>query len=223
MNILIVGSAAREHAIAIALQRSPQRPNIFCCGKYNNPGIRQMCHEYWAGDNSDVEMVVNLAKDWGIGLAIIGPEEPLENGLADALWAAGIPTIGPRKQLAQIETSKTFARDLMKKHNIPGLPKYKAFKDMQGVSAFLKELGDNNYVIKADGLMGGKGVKVAGDHLHSFAEAILFCEEVLVQGQSFIIEQKLIGQEFSYMAFCDGEHIVPMPIVQDHKRAFVED
>ena len=223
MNILIIGSAAREHAIAIALQRSQQKINLYCCGKYNNPGIRQMCHKYWAGDNSDVETVVKLAKEWGIGLAIIGPEEPLENGMADALWEASIPTIGPRKKLARIETSKTFARDLMKKYNIPGLPKFKAFQDMKGVEAFLQELGEGNYVVKADGLMGGKGVKVAGDHLHSFAEAIQFCKEIFDQGQPLMVEQKLIGQEFSYQAFCDGEHIIPMPLVQDHKRAFVDD
>jgi phosphoribosylamine--glycine ligase len=223
MNILIVGSAAREHAIAIALQRSPQKPNLFCCGKYSNPGIRQMCHKYWVGDNADVKKVVELAKEWGISLAIIGPEEPLENGMVDALWEASIPTIGPRKMLAQIETSKTFARDLMKKSNIGGVPEYRAFKDMQGVKEYLQTLGEGNYVVKADGLMQGKGVKVAGDHLHSFAEAMTFCEDIIKSKQHFIIEQKLVGQEFSYMAFCDGEHIIPMPLVQDHKRAFSAD
>lgn len=223
MNILLVGSAAREHAIAIALQRSQQKANLYCCGKYNNPGIRQMCYKYWAGDNSDVNTVVKLAKEWDIGLAIIGPEEPLEKGMVDALWDASIPTIGPRKKLAQIETSKSFARDLMKKYQVPGLPKYRAFESIKGAKEFLEELGDGNYVVKANGLTGGKGVKVAGDHLHSFDEALGFCQEVLYNGQSFVIEQKLVGQEFSYMAFCDGEHIVPMPIVQDHKRAFPGD
>lgn len=223
MNILIVGSAAREHAIAIALQRSSQPTNLYCCGKYNNPGIRQMCHKYWAGDNSDVNMVVKLAKDWGIGLAIIGPEEPLEKGMVDALWDASIPTIGPRKKLAEIETSKSFARDLMKKYNIPGVPKYRYFESIKGAKEFLHELGEGNYVVKANGLTGGKGVKVAGDHLQSIEEALAFCQEILYNGETFVIEQKLVGQEFSYMAFCDGEHIVPMPVVQDHKRAFSGD
>lgn len=223
MNILIIGSGAREHAIANALHRSRLQPHIFCCGTSLNPGIKQMAYDYWIGDITDSEAIAKLAKEWGISLAIIGPEAPLEKGLADALWAAAIPTIGPRKQLAQIETSKAFARDLMQKYGIPGLPKYHTFHDMNGVETFLQELGEGNYVVKANGLMSGKGVKVAGDHLHSIVEALTFCQEILAQKQTFVIEEKLIGQEFSFMGFCDGEHIIPMPIVQDHKRAYVDD
>ena len=223
MNILIVGSGAREHAIAITLHRSSPKPNIYCSGKTINPGIKQMAHDYFVGDNNDVKAIAKLAKDWAIDLAIIGPESPLERGLADALWHEGVPTIGPQKKLAQIETSKEFARNLMLKYKIPGLPKFRAFHDLNGVDTFLKELGEGNYVVKANGLMGGKGVKVAGDHLHSFNEAIAFCQEILDAGQTIVIEQKLIGQEFSFMGFCDGKIMVPMPIVQDHKRAFVDD
>jgi phosphoribosylamine--glycine ligase len=223
MNILIVGAGAREHAIAAALHRSPQNPHIFCCGSWLNPGIKQMAYNYWQGDISDVAAITQLAKEWQIGLAIIGPEAPLEQGLADALWDIAVPTIGPKKNLARIETSKSFARDLMQRHHIPGLPRYETFKSMDGVEDFLRELGEDGYVVKANGLMGGKGVKVAGDHLLSYADALTFCQEILAHGQGFIIEEKLIGQEFSYMCFCDGEHIVPMPIVQDHKRAFVDD
>src|SRR5579885_653812 len=223
MNIMIVGSGAREHAIAAALQRSFTKPHIFCCGSSVNPGIRQMTHDYWTGDITNVAMIVQAATDWQIDLVIIGPEAPLEKGLADALWNVNIPVIGPKKNMAQIETSKAFARDLMRRYHIPGLPRYQMFHDMQGVRDFLEELGEGNYVVKANGLMGGKGVKVAGDHLQSFVEAMDFGSEILGRGQTFVIEEKLIGQEFSFMCFCDGEHVVPMPVVQDHKRAFVDD
>jgi phosphoribosylamine--glycine ligase len=223
MNILIIGSGAREHAIAIALHRSSPQPHIFCCGTSLNPGIKQMAYNYWVGDINEVDSIVQIAKAWQIGLVIIGPESPLEKGLADALWRASIPTVGPKQKLAKIETSKAFARDLMQRHAIPGLPRYRVFHEANGISEFLIELGEGNYVVKANGLMGGKGVKVAGDHLQSIAEAHAYCKDILVHGQSVVVEEKLIGQEFSFMCFCDGEHIVPMPLAQDHKRAFVDD
>lgn len=223
MNILIIGSGAREHAIAYALHRSPQRPHIFCCGTTLNPGIKQMAFNYQVTDINDVEAITAIAKEWQISLAIIGPESPLEKGLADALWRAAIPTVGPKRKLAQIETSKSFARDLMQKYRIPGLPQYRSFRDMDGISEFLHELGEGHYVVKANGLMSGKGVKVAGDHLNSIEEALAFCQEIFTRKQTVVIEEKLIGQEFSLMCFCDGEHVIPMPVVQDHKRAFAED
>lgn len=222
-NVLIVGSGAREHAIAAALHRSEQHPHLFCCGTSVNPGIKQMTRQYWVGDITDVIAITHLAKEWKIDLVLIGPEAPLEKGLADALWEQNIPTIGPKKRLARIETSKGFARDLMQKNDIAGLPLYQTFDDISGVEDFLHQLGEGNYVIKANGLMGGKGVKVAGDHLHSINEALAYCKEILDANQILVIEEKLIGQEFSFMCFCDGEHIIPMPIVQDHKRAFDDD
>lgn len=224
MKILVIGSGAREHAIINALHRSPQKPQLYCYGTAVNPGIKQLTSQYCTGDITDCAAVVESVKDWGIDLVIIGPEAPLEKGMADALWQAGVPAIGPKKQLAQIETSKEFARDLMRKYAIAGLPRYQKFNVLNNnVDAFLNELGEENYVVKADGLMGGKGVKIAGEHLHSFAQAKVFCQEILDKKQSFIIEEKLVGQEFSFMCFADGERLVPMPLVQDHKRAYNDD
>lgn len=223
MNILIIGSGAREHAIAKTLKRSSQNIQIFCCATSRNPGIQKLTQNYWLGDICNRDDIVKLAREWHIDFAIIGPEAPLEKGIADALWSHSIPAIGPKQKLAQLETSKAFTRDLVKKYHIPGSPIYRVFQDVTNVNDFLQQLGEGNYVIKANGLMGGKGVKVAGDHLHSFLEAYQFCEEIIANGQSFVIEEKFIGQEFSLLCFCDGETLVPMPAVQDHKRAFVND
>ncbi len=220
MKILVIGSGAREHALIKALHRSPQQTSLFCYGTATNPGIHQLTDDYCAGDITDCAAVVAMAKHWGVELAIVGPEAPLEKGMADVLWQAGIPAIGPKKILAQIETSKEFARDLMHKHHIAGLPRYQKFATLNQIEAFLNELGEGNYVIKANGLMGGKGVKVAGEHLHSIAEALSFCQEILDTKQTILIEEKLIGQEFSFMCFADGEKLIPMPLVQDHKRAY---
>ncbi|KTD35262.1 phosphoribosylamine-glycine ligase [Legionella moravica] len=223
MNVLIIGSGAREHAIAKALYRSKHKPALFCCGSSNNPGILELAQGFWLGDITDMKQIHEQAKHWQIDWAIIGPEAPLERGLADILWNSGIPVVGPKKTLAQIETSKGFARDLMQKYHISGLPRYKLFSNPEGISEFLAELGDNQYVVKANGLMAGKGVKVAGDHLHSFAEALDFCREIFAQGQSLVIEEKLIGQEFSFMCFSDGISLISMPLIQDNKRAFEGD
>ena len=223
MKILIVGSGAREHAIAKALHRSSHHPAIFCCATTHNPGIQQLTTGYWVGDICQIDQIVNVAFAWEIDIAIIGPEAPLEKGLADALWKNSVAVIGPKKKLAQIETSKAFARDLLKKYQIPGSPRYRVFHELTGVKEFLNELGEDHYVVKANGLMSGKGVKVAGDHLHSLQEAYAFCEELYEKKQSFVIEEKCVGQEFSLLYFCDGNLLIPMPVVQDHKRAFIND
>lgn len=221
-KVLIVGSGAREHAIAKALVRSPQHPVLVGLGTNRNPGLIQLCDVFEVGKITDPDTVVNFAKKNGITLAIIGPESPLEAGVADNLWEAGIPAVGPRKALAQIETSKAFARELLTKYNIPACPRFRVFHSTDGVMAFLTDLGEN-YVVKADGLTGGKGVKVAGDHLRSHTEALQYTTELLAHTDQVVIEEKLIGEEFSLMSFCDGTTLRHMPAVQDHKRAFESD
>ncbi|OGH70327.1 MAG: phosphoribosylamine--glycine ligase [Candidatus Magasanikbacteria bacterium RIFCSPHIGHO2_02_FULL_51_14] len=222
MNILLIGSGAREHAIARAIKKSPQDANLFCFGSNSNPGIQPLSVGYMVGAVTDANAILSFAKENCIDFAIIGPEAPLEAGVADVLWEHGIPCVGPKRALAQIETSKSFARDLLTKHNIPACPKYKYFSGMVGVAEFLAELEDA-YVVKADGLMGGKGVKVSGDHLKSHADALAWCKELIDARITFLIEEKLIGQEFSLMSFCDGTHLAHIPPIQDHKRAYVGD
>ena len=222
MNILVIGSGAREHAIVRALKRSPKDKEIFCLGSNVNPGIAELCADLTVGNINDTHTIRTYAKKKTVDLAIIGPENPLAVGVADVLWDSGIKVVGPLKDLAQIETSKTFTRNLLSEYNIHACPKYKTFSSLSGVEEFLGELGEN-YVIKYDGLAGGKGVKVSGDHLHSHDDAKIYCQELVEKGAVFLLEEKLIGQEFSLMSFCDGENLKHMPAVQDHKRAYEGD
>jgi len=222
MNVLLIGSGAREHAIARAIDNSPKNSSLHCFASNINPGIADVCSGLILGNINDPKAVVGYAKETSSTLAIIGPENPLASGVADALWDVGIKVVGPKKDLAQVETSKAFTRDLLKEYNIPGGPHYQTFDSMAGVDDFLTELGEN-YVVKYDGLAGGKGVKVAGDHLQSHNDALAYCMELVDKGGEFIIEEKFIGQEFSLMSFCDGDTLKHMPAVQDHKRAYEGD
>jgi len=187
-----------------------------------NPGIAELCDELTVNNINDPEFVVSYAKETDATLAIVGPENPLAAGVADALWGAGVKTVGPKKDLAQLETSKAFTRNLLKEYDIPGGPKYQTFDTLDGVTDFLNELGEN-YVVKYDGLAGGKGVKVAGDHLHFHDEALAYCQELVDSDGEFVIEEKFVGEEFSLMSFCDGDNLKHMPAVQDHKRAYEGD
>ncbi len=222
MNVLLIGSGAREHAIARAIDNSPKNSSLHCFASNINPGIADVCSGLILGNINDPKAVVGYAKETSSTLAIIGPENPLASGVADALWDVGIKVVGPKKDLAQVETSKAFTRDLLKEYNIPGGPHYQTFDSMAGVDDFLIELGEN-YVVKYDGLAGGKGVKVAGDHLQSHNDALAYCMELVDKGGEFVVEEKFIGQEFSLMSFCDGETLKHMPAVQDHKRAYEGD
>ncbi len=222
MKILVIGSGAREHALVQALSRSPKKVEIICFAAGINPGIAQLASKISVGKIADPESVCSFAAAAAVELAIIGPENPLAMGVADRLWDMGVKVVGPKKSLAKIETSKTFARNLLTDYGIGACPEFRAFTSLDGAAAFLEEL-DENYVIKYDGLAGGKGVKVAGDHLGNHDEALVYCEDLIKAGGKFVIEEKLLGQEFSLMSFCDGDHLSHMPVVQDHKRAYTGD
>ncbi len=222
MNILLIASGAREHVIARALKKSSTPIDLFCFGSSNNPGIKALAIGYTVGKLDDAQAIADFARQNKIDRAIVGPELPLSAGVVDELVKHGIPAIGPTKQLAQLETSKSFTRDLVSSYNIPGCAKYKKFSSLNGIKEYTEEL-QNSYVVKADGLMSGKGVKVYGEHLHSIDETLAYCKEIIDAGSTFLIEEKFIGQEFSLMSFCDGIHLAHMPAVQDHKRAFIGD
>ena len=219
MNILIVGSGAREHAIAKAVNRSTAKKTLYCLGTNQNPGLQSLCFDLQTIDINNNKTISDYAIKNKINLAIIGPENPLANGVSDSLMSLGVKVVGPTKDLAKIESSKSFARKLFQQTMPDVNPKYSVFVSMSGAQRFLQELG-GDFVIKYNGLAGGKGVKVSGDHIHSHQEALEYCDQLIKKGGSFIIEEKLIGEEFSLMSFCDGASLKHMPAVQDHKRAF---
>jgi len=182
----------------------------------------ELCMEYIVGDFNNPSFVAGYAIKNNINYAIIGPENPLEAGLADVLWDNNIKVIGPSKELAMIETSKSFTRNLQADYKIPGAPMFKSFTSLSGVKEYFDEL-NNEFVIKYDGLAGGKGVKVFGEHIITISDALDYCNSLIKDGGSFVVEEKFVGEEFSLMSFCDGKNIQHMPIVQDHKRAYEND
>ncbi|MFO7568644.1 MAG: phosphoribosylamine--glycine ligase, partial [Smithellaceae bacterium] len=220
-NILLVGNGAREHAMAEAISRSKHKPRLFSFMKANNPGIASLSEAIQLGSYADLSAITDFAKKNQIDFAVIGPEDPLNHGVVDALAACAIPSVGPNQSLARLETSKSFTRNLVSKYNIPGNPQFKVFETMAGVEDFINELDD--IVIKPDGLTGGKGVLVQGDHFATRDEALKLCAQILKESGSLIVEEKFDGEEFSLQCLCDGKTVVGTPLVQDHKRRFVGD
>ena len=220
MNILVVGSGARENAIVKSLAKSKINPTIYCFGTSRNPGIIKFTNKnYIVGDTCNPGLVTEYAIENEIDLAIIGPDNPIAAGVVDVLAYEGIRSVAPFATLAQIESSKTFTRDLTRKYHIHGSPKYKAFESLEGVKEFVTQM-DGHFVIKANGLMGGKGVQVQGDHFDTIEQGLEFCQQIIDNKDTFLIEEKLVGQEFSFFSFVDGTSTVEMPVIQDHKRAF---
>lgn len=217
-NILLVGNGAREHAIAEAISRSRQNPRLFSFMKANNPGIASLSEKIQIGGYADPAAITGFAREHQIEFAVIGPEDPLANGVVDALALIGVPAVGPTKSLARLETSKSFTRNLVSKYNIPGNPQFKVFTAIDGVEDFLDEL--DGIVLKPDGLTGGKGVLVQGDHFAAKDEALELCRQILESSSSVIIEEKFDGEEFSLQCLCDGKTVAGTPLVQDHKRRF---
>ncbi|MFA7685227.1 MAG: phosphoribosylamine--glycine ligase [Candidatus Gracilibacteria bacterium] len=221
-KILLIGNGAREHVIAETLKKSRHEVELFVVGKTKNPGLVNLAKEYLLADVTDKDAIRDFALRMAPDFAILGPEAPIAAGIADLLLQLEIPSASPLQTVGRLESSKSFTRDLLEKYQIPGNPKFKVFTADIGLSEFFAELGED-FVVKADGLKGGKGVKVSGDHLNGQAEGLAYARECLAEGGRVVIEEKLIGQEFSLMSFCDGEHTCEMVPVQDHKRAYEGD
>lgn len=221
-KILLVGNGAREHVIAETLKKSPKNVSLVTYGKTVNPGIQALSDLYELGNLTDLKHIKEFATSQNVDFAVVGPEDPIVAGAADELAMVNIPTVAPKKTCARLESSKGFTRDLLAKYNIPGNPLFRIFMTPDGLENFVKQVNEN-FVVKADGLMAGKGVKVSGDHFSTTEEGLDYAQKCLVEDGRVVLEEKLIGQEFSLMSFCDGKHAVHMPAVQDHKRAYEDD
>ncbi|HLD97419.1 MAG TPA: phosphoribosylamine--glycine ligase, partial [Candidatus Nanoarchaeia archaeon] len=217
--VLLIGSGAREHAIADALIAGGVE--VYAYMQILNPGIKKMVKGYAVGKADNTAAAVEFAKKSRVEMAVIGPEAPLAAGVVDELEKAGVMCVGPTKKLAQLETSKGFTRKLMQKYRIKGSPEFRIFNnESQGeIMPWLQKLGE--YVVKPDGLTGGKGVKVFGEHISSHSEALDYCREILKLHPAVVVEEKLEGEEFSLQTLTDGNiGFLHFPAVQDHKRAF---
>jgi phosphoribosylamine--glycine ligase len=213
MNVLLIGSGGREHALAWKLSASPLLDRLYAAP--GNPGIARHA-ECVALEVGDHETVVAFCRDKSVDLVVVGPEAPLVAGLADALKAAGIPVFGPSASAARLEGSKGFTKELCARHGIPTAA-WQRFNNAPKAKNYLRQVGAP-IVIKADGLAAGKGVTVA-ETLEEAVEAVEECFEGAFgeAGAEVVIEEKLVGEEASFFCICDGATALPFGTAQDHK------
>jgi phosphoribosylamine--glycine ligase len=216
MNILLVGSGGREHALAWKIAQSPLSTKLVCAP--GNPGIAAVC-DIRPVAATDVDGLVALAQEIGADLVVVGPESALERGLADRLKALNIPCFGPSQDAARLETSKAFTKDFCARHNLPTAG-YGVFEDAASAEAFLETL-PAPYVIKADGLAAGKGVVIAPTLDEAKAAVVdMLGGRFGAAGARVVIEEFMDGEEVSLFALTDGTDAILFGAAQDHKRAF---
>jgi phosphoribosylamine--glycine ligase len=222
VNALVVGHGAREHVIGEALVNGGAE--LFAFMSFKNAGLDRLSkNRIKIESETDFKAIIEFCKAKHIDFVVIGPETPLCVGIVDALESNGFPCVGPKIEPAQIEGSKIFMRNLLEKYKIRSNVKGKSFSSMMGVEEYIDELGEENLVVKPDGLTGGKGVKVYGDHLSSKEDMMNYCQKLINERRSFILEEKMEGEEFTLQTFVDGENVKGSPLVQDHKRAYEGD
>jgi phosphoribosylamine--glycine ligase len=222
MKILIIGSGAREHAIAWKLARERAVTAVLCTP--GNPGIAGVA-QCLPGDSANPAELLAMARREKVDLTVVGPELPLSLGVADLFAAAGLPIVGPSQAAAALESSKSFAKDFMARHRVP-TARYTVCDSADSALAFVRR-GEYGYplVIKADGLAAGKGVVIAEDR--SVAESAV--REAMIDrtfgaaGDRVVFEEFLVGEEASYFVLADGRSCVPLSSAQDHKRIFDDD
>ncbi|WP_201588207.1 phosphoribosylamine--glycine ligase [Psychrobacter jeotgali] len=226
MNILVIGAGGREHALAWQCAKDDKVQQVYVAPGNAGTALETKCQNVIldvTGDDSDHSSVINFCKNNAIDMVIVGPEAPLVNGIIDACRDAGIKAWGPTAYCAQLEGSKTFAKEFMIEHNIPTAA-YQGFTDAASAKDYVKEQGAP-IVIKADGLAAGKGVIVAEttEQANAAIDDMLADNKFGDAGSRVVIEQCLVGEEASFICMIDGDNILPMATSQDHKRAFEGD
>jgi phosphoribosylamine---glycine ligase len=220
MRFLVVGGGAREHAIAATLRRA--EADVVVASANANPGLDRLAAASRRTDPTDPARVVEFAKAERVDAAVIGPEASLAAGVADALRAAEIPTVGPDQSAARIESSKRFCRELLAKRGVGGQPHVALPNSIEEVDRVVAGF-PGPFVVKPSGLTAGKGVWVQGSDFQEPREGAAYAKSILVQGGQVLLEEKLDGEEFSLMAFVSDSGVYPMPAVQDFKRALEGD
>lgn len=221
MKILMVGSGGREHALIMKLLESPKVEKIYCAP--GNGGISAYA-ECFDVDACDIEGMLNLAKRLAVDLVFVAPDDPLALGMVDAFEEAGFKTFGPNKVAAQIEASKIFSKNFMKKHNIP-TAEYEVFEDYSLAEKYIENYDKFPVVLKADGLALGKGVLICQDKNEALEglKTLMVDRKMGKAGDKIVIEEFLTGPEVSVLAFTDGKTVCPMVSSKDHKRALDND
>jgi phosphoribosylamine--glycine ligase len=215
-TVLLVGGGGREHAIARAVADDCA---LYACASNRNPGIRRLADGFESIDETDADAVADYATDVGADVAVIGPESALAAGVADALDDAGVYAFGPRAEEARLETDKAYQREFMEAADVPGCPDYAVFDDIEAACDYI-DAYDGDLAVKPAGLTGGKGVKVMGDQVDvEGAKAYLRDSDY----DRVVLEERLVGEEFTVQAFVANGDVRTTPAVQDHKRAYEGD
>ena len=216
MRVLVIGSGGREHALAWKIVQSPLVKKVFCAP--GNAGTANVAENIDI-PSDNVDALLQFATVTGIGLTVVGPEQPLVKGLVDSFEESGLRVFGPSQRAAEIEGSKVFCKDLMKKYGIP-TARYESFDSLDQVKLFTKE--DEPVVVKASGLAAGKGVILCSnaEEARSAVQSIMQEKAFGNAGDQVVVEEFLTGQEVSLLAFTDGKTVLPLDSAQDHKAAF---
>ncbi|MFH0885202.1 MAG: phosphoribosylamine--glycine ligase [Candidatus Micrarchaeota archaeon] len=218
MKVLLVGNGAREHAIA---ERLAQDAELYSVMSKKNPAIAQLSKEYWICDIENADSVSKAISGRDFDLGFASPDATLAAGVSDALARTGMLVASPTKAASRIEWDKSYMRSLLERHKIKGSPKHIVVTSEADARRAIKDYGE--VAVKPLGLTGGKGVKLSGDHFTEIDDLVAYARGLIEKDGSALIEEKLVGEEFTFQCFCDGSRISTMPPVQDHKRAYEGD